>query len=214
MKIVTAGAIAMLGIVCAISCSDIDTEGEKESIYDKMEAVDLGLSVKWASCNLGASSPEEPGELYAWGETTTKEEYLATNYKWYDEELGRLTKYCPEDGKTELEKEDDVAFVKTKGKWRLPTGKEVDELVKKCTTVTKKANGIEGSLFVSENGASIFIPRAYIVSSTIEVKYWTSGGSIYLNYGNFHGQGDNTNRTKGHPIRPVQDYSIEELLKK
>ena len=115
------------------------------------EAVDLGLSVKWASCNLGADSPEDPGDLYAWGETEPKNRYDLDNYKFFEPGPGQtsanpwnldwlVSKYCSdkEDGpqKTHygavdrrviLESEDDVAHVKLGGKWRIPMQEERDD---------------------------------------------------------------------------------------
>ena len=67
------------------------------------EGVDLGLSVKWADCNVGASSPGEYGDYFAWGETETKDEYTIGNYKWYDSDAGEYTKYNSTDGLTTLQ---------------------------------------------------------------------------------------------------------------
>lgn len=100
-----------------------------------LEAIDLGLSVKWAACNLGASAPEENGDYYAWGETESKSDYSIDTYKWWDGSNNTLTKYnCfsswgAVDSRTVLEAEDDAAQVKLGDKWRMPTSTEWKELI-------------------------------------------------------------------------------------
>lgn len=82
--------------------------------------VDLGLSVKWATCNLGAATPEEIGNYYAWGETTPKDTYFKNNYKYHDGT--EYTKYTEDDGLLELEAMDDAATANLGEDWRmLPT---------------------------------------------------------------------------------------------
>ena len=146
--------------------------GDDEPIPDskKHKAVDLGLSVKWATCNVGASSPEEYGGYYAWGETEEKEYYDWSTYKYcyiYDaHEI--MTKYCtsgsfygPADKKTVLDHEDDVAHVKWGGSWRMPTYEEIGELLNNCTWTWTVQNGVNGYLVTSKsNGNSIFLPAA------------------------------------------------------
>ncbi len=146
--------------------------GDDEPIPDskKHKAVDLGLSVKWATCNVGASSPEEYGGYYAWGETEEKEYYDWSTYKYcyiYDaHEI--MTKYCtsgsfygPADKKTVLDHEDDVAHVKWGGSWRMPTYEEIGELLNNCSWTWTVQNGVNGYLVTSKsNGNSIFLPAA------------------------------------------------------
>lgn len=125
------------------------------------EAVDLGLSVNWASFNLGASKPEEYGNYYAWGETEFKNLYNGETYKLGDLVSGQLTKYNVSDGRTVLEPEDDAAHVMLGGKWRMPTKEEMEELMNKCHIEKSSRNGIPGVQCVnSETGASIFLPAA------------------------------------------------------
>lgn len=107
---------------------------------DAPEAVDLGLSVKWASMNIGASAPEDYGYFYAWGETAPKEEYEWENYSMAEEgNMRQLTRYCwdPEYGKcdnlAELLPEDDAAHINLGGFWRMPTLAEITELKENCT---------------------------------------------------------------------------------
>ena len=129
-------------------------------------AVDLGLSVKWATCNIGASSPEEYGDYYAWGETETKENYDWSTYKWCNGSSNTLTKYNTDssygtvDNKTILEPEDDVAHVKLGGSWRMPTDAEWTELRENCTWTWTTQNGVNGYIVTASNGNSIFLPAA------------------------------------------------------
>ena len=104
------------------------------------EFVDLGLAVKWATCNVGATKPEEYGDYFAWGETEPKTDYTWwTTYKWCNGSNTTLTKYNTKssygtvDNKTTLDPEDDVAHVKWGGSWRMPTKGEQDELRNNCT---------------------------------------------------------------------------------
>ena len=103
--------------------------------------VDLGLSVKWATCNVGADKPQDAGDHYAWGEVETKDEYSWYNYRF--NHLGELSKYNDADKKTTLDPEDDVAHVKWGGDWRMPTHEEFVELEKNCTWTWYKSGNSE-----------------------------------------------------------------------
>ena len=105
------------------------------------EYVDLGLSVKWATCNIGADKPQDAGDHYAWGEVETKDEYTWGNYKF--NHLGELTKYNSDDKKTSLDPDDDVAHVKWGGSWRMPTHEEFVELSENCTWTWYKSGNSE-----------------------------------------------------------------------
>lgn len=124
--------------------------------------VDLGLpsGIKWAKCNLGANSPEEPGGYYSWGETKTKDEYSWATYP--DATDGRgyaFAKYYIEGGKTVLDPEDDAVRVIMGGDWRMPTLAEITELMDNCVAIGATLKGVEGVKMVSKkNGKSIFIP--------------------------------------------------------
>lgn len=144
--------------------------------------VDLGLSVKWATCNLGASSPEGYGDYYAWGETEMKSDYSKENYKYYksetvgESEVNGYTKYVTKskagkygfkgfyDDKTVLEPGDDVAHVLLGGKWRLPTDSEFTELRKNCTWKHVTYKGVNGCMVTSKKEGYtdrwIFLPAA------------------------------------------------------
>ena len=130
------------------------------------EAIDLGLSVKWASFNVGASQPEKFGKYYAWGEIEPKEVFSWSNYRWYSPSLEDLTKYLDEDyeqsdHKTKLDKEDDAAWNEWGGKWRMPTKAEMEELKSKCTWKLGVSKGVYGAwIFSKKNDNSIFLPLA------------------------------------------------------
>ena len=176
------------------------------------EYVDLGLSVKWATHNLGAEKPEDFGNNYAWGEVETKDTYDWSNYKWCNggEPISysnrKLTKYCTTssygnvDNKTTLEIADDAANANLGGNWRMPTSAEVDELISECEWIWQEG----GYLVVSKvNSKSIFIP-----SPSVCAKYWTSDYSgykdsyiLYVSPSNYY-KTDNS-REKGLLIRPV-----------
>ena len=130
-------------------------------------AVDLGLSVKWASCNVGATAPEEYGGYYAWGETEEKSDYSWKNYKYLNNAKGVISKYCSHDdgigvidNKTTLEPADDVASVKWGGKWRMPTLDEIKELKDNCTWEWTTLDGVNGYRVTGPNSNSIFLPAA------------------------------------------------------
>ena len=146
------------------------------------EAVDLGLSVKWASCNVGATAPEEYGGYYAWGETEEKSNYDWSTYKYCNGSYNSMTKYCTSssygtvDNKTTLDPGDDVAHVKWGGSWRMPTEYEIKELKNDCTWTWTTLNGVYGYRVTGPNGNSIFLPVAGYRNGT-EVCY--QGGGSY-----------------------------------
>lgn len=134
---------------------------------DNVGYVDLGLPSGnlWATCNLGASSPEAYGDYYAWGEVEPKQEYTYPNHKWYKEGTPSLgfTKYNNEDGKLTLEDEDDAVIQKLGNGWRTPTLADFRELTNQKLTTIKKTtlNGVAGYQITSKkNKNSIFIPCA------------------------------------------------------
>ena len=191
------------------------------------EAIDLGLpsGIKWASCNVGATSPEEYGGYYAWGETEEKETYSWSTYKWCNGSYSTLTKYCSSsdygtvDNKTVLDPEDDVAHVKWGGKWRMPTYEEIGELIDNCTTEWTTLNGVYGRKFTSNiNGNSIFLPAAgYRGGSSLSYAgsfgyYWSgtlhASGSryaYYLLFSSGYVTGGSLSRCGGRTVRPVTE---------
>ncbi len=127
--------------------------------------VDMGLSVKWASWNVGATKPEEYGNFYAYGEVEPKEEYTLLNYQWYytdynDWDCDEWEKYYKL-GKTITGTNYDVAHVKWGDQWRMPTRAEWKELIENCDWKWTGINGVTGALATSRiNGNSIFLPAA------------------------------------------------------
>lgn len=119
------------------------------------EPIDLGLSVLWASYNVGATYPEGYGGYYAWGEIEEKHYYEWTTYKHSE----GTRKTCHKLGKEISGTENDVARVKWGGKWRMPTKEEVEELCKRCNYVWTKVNGVQGVRFIAKNGNSVFFPN-------------------------------------------------------
>ena len=132
------------------------------------EYVDLGLSVKWAKCNVGATSETDAGLYFAWGETTgytasqvgTDKQFSWSDYKYGND--NNLTKYNQSDGKTVLESADDAAAQIMGGDWRMPTQTEFQELLSGTTNEWTQVNNVNGWKFTSKTDTSkyIFIPAA------------------------------------------------------
>ena len=176
-------------------------------------AVDLGLSVKWAACNLGASSPEEYGDYYAWGETETKSDYSSSTYKYQSNYS--YTNIGEDIGGTQY----DVAFVKLGGSWRMPTVEQIQELIDKCTIEEGTFKGVKGQRIIGINGQSIFIPiSGYKDGRSVQnrgeygyIFFWASqfdtsytGSSAYAYWGSSdRGKTYTWIRSFGIPIRPI-----------
>ena len=173
--------VLMAFTVCAgfTACGDDDDEsnnsepssssnqsGQTES--SGIKAIDLGLSIKWASCNVGALNPEDLGGRYAWGEIVEKDDYSEKNYSlakpfetyekgdWAMKTKVTLYKYQHLDI---MGTEYDVAHVKMGGYWRMPTKSECEELANNCKVVETTLKGKRGYKFTGLNGNSIFIPQ-------------------------------------------------------
>lgn len=179
-------------IILGSSLSLSLTSGFSQNIIEGHEYVDLGLSVNWATCNIGSNRPEEAGDYFAWGETYTKSCYNKITYKFsggkegvlesltdYTKYLGKENSYNPNDIK--LEDSDDVAHVLWGDKWRMPTMNEVEELVNNCKWEFGELRKVKGCWAISKiNGNRVFFPLAGYVYDT-EVsdvgasgKYWAS----------------------------------------
>lgn len=177
------------------SCKD-------QTIYNGHEYVDLGLSVKWATCNVGAQNPEDYGGFFAWGETESKSTFLWENYRFYvsgdypvelvtaDNKL-RFSKYTFDqtyhdsiDNKTILDLSDDVAHVQWGGNWRMPTKEESKELIDDCTWTWTIVNGVNGYKVTSNKPGytdrSIFLPAAGAIFDTIP-RQVGSYGAYWIN---------------------------------
>jgi len=178
--------ITLIMTLLLSSCQRFEGDAIQKLAYGKDESgrhfVDLGLSVKWATCNIGAETPEQQGLLYAWGETAPKEEYTWDNYKFGPDTA--LSKYCAKpdvawhgftDAKTTLELSDDAAHVNWRGRWRMPTQAEWKELIEKCTWTQTEYMGVKGYDVKAANGNRIFLPAPdenalYASSSLIETR--------------------------------------------
>ena len=153
--------------------------------------VDLGLpsGLLWATCNVGADTPEGYGDYFAWGETQTKDTYDKSNYQYYYPITFQLTKYCNMandgyngfiDNLTTLESEDDAATANWGNGWRMPTQEEFKELLDNTTVTWTTQNGVNGRLFTATNGNSLFLPAAgYYKESNLnkvgnQGRYWSS----------------------------------------
>ena len=188
------------------------------------EYVDLGLSVKWATCNVGATAPHEYGGYYAWGETEEKSDYSWSTYRWCNGSYNTMTKYCTNssygtvDNKTTLDPEDDVAHVKWGGSWRMPTKAEQDELRNSCTWTWTTQNGVNGYTVTGANGNSIFLLAAggrsgadfrrsgsygLYWSSSLYENYSGNADYLFFNRGNYYWH--RSNRFDGLTVRPVCD---------
>lgn len=207
----------------------VDSITFSPAIFEKdttVAYVDLGLSVKWATCNLGAASPEEVGGYYAWGETSPKTSFGEPTYKWnfYYGKTHAKTKYTTLrsentwgaiDNKTELEAGDDAATVTLGNPWRMPTQKEIKELLDSCTWKNSTINGVSGKTVTGKNGKSIFIPNAgyYDGNDTgasfindRDCHYWSKSrkSNEYAVCFRITPLVDSIERSSGLPIRPVR----------
>ena len=161
--------------------------------FNDHEYVDLGLpsGTLWATCNVGASTPENYGDYFAWGETESKITYNWSTYKYCNggEGWNTLTKYCNKsdygdngfiDSLTILQPSDDAATANWGSGWRLPIKEEWQELYNTCTHVWTTQNGVHGRCFTGPNGNSIFLPTAgYRSNSSLDDAgscgyYWSS----------------------------------------
>ncbi len=185
--------------------------------------VDLGLSVKWATCNIGATAPEGYGDYFAWGETEPKSNYDWSTYKYCNGSETSLTKYNTSsdygtiDNKTTLELSDDAARANWGEAWRMPTDNEWHELKNNCTWKWTTQNGVNGYEVTSKtNGNSIFLPAAgyrygtSVINVGSDGYYWSS--SLYESEPNrAYGLGFNSGsvdwyvnyRCYGHTVRAV-----------
>ena len=212
---------------CAVLDPRADNPGfqSPQTGESKVGYVDLGVSVKWASCNLGANKPEEYGDYYAWGETGTKKTYSLSVYKWCNGTYNSITKYNTRsssgrvDNKTVLDAADDVARAKLGDKWRMPTDAEWAELRTKCTWTWTTQNGVNGYKVTSKiNGNNIFLPAAghwyetYLLVAGSLGYYWSSslctGSPCNAWYVYFYSGGvgrDDRSRFHGFSVRPVRE---------
>lgn len=199
------------------SCGPVITASDSSIVVGNSpaEAVDLGLpsGIKWASCNVGATKPEEYGDFYSWGELKVKNDYSWNTYQYYNKESLKWTFI----GNDIHGSKYDVARAKWGGNWRMPTIKEMSEL-SYCILQPVTYNGVKGLKVTGPNGKSIFLPAAgysegtnadsqgkigYYWSSTLDESHsssaysWYIGGSTLYTY--------SQNRYFGLSVRPVSD---------
>ena len=203
-------------------------EGTNEEIKEEHEWVDLGLpsGTLWATCNVGANSPEEYGDYFAWGETEPKNDYSWSTYKYCKGTTDTMTKYCNRssygtvDNKIELEPSDDAATVNWGSDWQMPSDEQCDELYNSSYTTTTwtTLNGKYGRKITSKsNSNSIFLPAAggrehtSLSGAGVFGNYWSR--SLYTsNSSDAYGQGFNSStistgsifRRYGLSVRPVR----------
>lgn len=220
-------------LLCACVLTACEGNGDKidqptngEYVINGHKFVDLGLpsGLLWATRNIGAEVSYAVGDYYAWGETTTKDNYMWATYKWFDD---KITKYNVEDGKLTLDAADDVATVKWGKKCRIPSLEEAEELVQECEWkwYSYYYDGAKGYLVTGPNGNSIFLPvtgekRGTVVTNTADgtdgaYSLRSQGDSydrnscylLYFQGGRISPQVDGSrtsdDRCYGYPVRPV-----------
>ena len=224
----------VLMMVFAAGCSKPDEPnqgggGDSPNSHEH-EYVDLGLpsGTLWATCNVGAETPEGFGDYFAWGETVTKEMYDWKSYKYggmVDNHFA-MTKYCVDscyglngfvDGLTVLEPIDDAASANWGADWRMPTRRDWDELFRETTCTWTTLNGVGGRLLTGANGNSIFLPATgfrlegelfgpglgIYWSSTLHSDFTVRGWSFHFDSVNCHVCGT-YERNRGQVVRAVR----------
>ena len=193
------------------------------------DSVDLGLSsgILWATCNIGASSPSEIGEYFAWGEKETKDAYGWETYELCHGSYNSIFKYTEDDRKSILEPQDDVANSELGGEWRIPTKEDMEELVEECEWKWSNQNGRLGWKVIGPNNNYIFLPASgaassYIIAGVNELgRYWTAtrDKSNYSAYNlRFKDVTDtivvvDDTRFYGRTIRPVLGQPVKRTVK-
>ena len=196
--------------------------------YNSHNYVDLGLPSGnlWATCNVGADTPESYGFYFAWGETQPKDTtYYWDTYKYCkfstNDDFYRLTKYCCNseygyngyyDGLRVLLSEDDAATVNWEGDWHTPSCSDWEELLNNCTNEWTTLNNVNGRLFTAPNGNTFFLPAAGVYGDAFGVhgQYWTNelteeGISVARDYffSNTQEGVIGYDRYRGESVRPV-----------
>lgn len=182
------------------------------------EFVDLGLSVKWATCNLGANSPEEFGDYYAWGETKKKLLYSSDNSTTHGKSISELRSAGVIDTNNNLTAKYDAATKNLGNSYRMPTKEEMEELVDSCTWVWSSYNGINGYYVESKNGNCIFLPATGYCHNTDCTGigsygfYWCStgndldyNGAYHLHFISSYHDVYYPSRQNGQSVRPVAE---------
>ena len=198
---------AMLCALCSCGSGNSKKNDVPANVHEGHEWVDLGLSVKWATCNVGATNPEEYGDYFAWGETWTKSEYVTDNCTSYGKSWGDIGG----------DSNRDAATANWGGSWRMPTKAEFQELIDNCDWTWTTQNGKNGYKVTSKkNGQSIFLPAAgYRYGDNLYYdgeygSYWSSAPgesftdfAFYLFFDEGYRSVGWESRDFGHSIRPV-----------
>ena len=205
------------GTILVLPRSDDNTS---EAPTTDERAVDLGLSVMWASCNVGANSPEEYGDYFAWGEVSPKTGYFTSNYLYWVDYNGN---YFWDPGESTINlvnisgTQYDAARANWGEDWRMPTHSEIEELIDYCTWNWTYHNDVSGVLVTGPNGNSIFLPAAgYRHELSLKSKYsgyyWSAtpdgiahSGSCQLSFDNTKHKLYSNAREFGSSVRPVQN---------
>lgn len=202
--------------------------------WDSHQWVDLGLpsGTLWATCNVGANSPEDYGDYFAWGETQPKDTYNWSTYKFSNNGSDgnpNLTKYCHNtnygyngftDNLTVLQASDDAATANWGSSWHTPTWEEWDELCVKTNSIWTTQNGVSGRLFTANNGNDLFLPAAGdrydggLYGAGTYGNYWSSSlnsggpGAAWFLYFNLDACRMNSSyRRYGSTVHPVRSVS-------
>ncbi len=203
--------------------------GNELSFTTDYAYVDLGLpsGTLWATCNVGADSPEDYGDYFAWGETEPKSNYNWSTYQYCNGSSSKLTKYCTNssygyngftDNLTTMLSEDDAATANWGSDWRMPTMEEWRELYNNTTYTWTTQNGVNGMLFTASNGNSLFLPAAgsrwldELYSAGSRGDYWSSSlytdtpynARYFLFFSGYCGSVNNNYRSSGLSVRAVR----------
>ncbi len=188
--------------------------------------LDLPSGLLWGTCNVGAETPEDYGDYFAWGETQPKDIYDWSTYQYCNGNYNTLTKYCNKssygyngftDNLTTLLPEDDAATANWGSGWRIPTEAEWQELLDNTTVTWTTQNGVNGCLFTASNGNSLFLPAAgtrwegELYNAGLYCHYWSSSlGTDEPNFARLY-SGDSDvgygGRSNGFSVRPVRSIS-------
>ena len=219
---------------CTITCAATDGSGVKAECQVKVmpepEYVDLGLpsSTLWATTNIGATSPEDYGDFFAWGETKPKSDYTWETYFDIDDGGSTFKKYNKDGGLTELLPEDDAATANWGSEWQMPSDDQIDELYNNSYTTAEwtTQNGVNGYKITSKsNGKSIFLPAAGFRAGTSLYYAGSYGGcwsrslyasdsyyACYLDFYSGYIYGGYDYRSCGQSVRPVRTIDIEKQV--
>ena len=225
-----ASVVMVLLLAFVVACKPEEPiNGEDSHVLNGHEYVDLGLpsGTLWATCNVGADTPEDCGDYFAWGDTIPKEMYDWKSYQYATFVDGRyeLSKYCTDsywgfngfvDSLTMLEPVDDAALAQWGVGWRMPTKEDYAELFQNTTYAWTTQNGVEGRLLTGSNGNSIFLPATGFClegeplcpglglywSSSLQTSSQMSAWSFHFDYEDCHVCGT-YERSRGQCVRAV-----------